>query len=114
MLRFVVLASALIGAGATLAAADKPVEIREYSVPWKDTRPRDPDYVSPTAVWFVGQAGHYLAQLNPQTGEFKKIDLEDKPGPHNLIVGDDGVVWYAGNLKGYIGRLDPKTRQIRR
>jgi len=66
-------------------AADKPIEIREFPVPWKDTRPRDPDFVSPDAVWFVGQTGHYLATLNPRTRQFTKIDLEDEPGPHNLI-----------------------------
>jgi virginiamycin B lyase len=103
-----------LGAVAALAAADKPIEIQEFPVPWKDTRPRDPDYAGPEAVWFVGQTGHYLAKLNPKTREFTRIDLEDEPGPHNLIVGDDGVIWYAGNLKGYIGRVDPKTQQIRR
>ncbi len=96
-----------------LAAADKPIKIHEYPVPWKDTRPRDPDFVSPTAVWFVGQAGHYIATLNPKTRQFTRIELPDGPGPHNLIVGRDGVVWYAGNLKAYIGRVDPKTRKIR-
>lgn len=104
----------VIATASALAAADKPIEIREWPVPWKDSRPRDPDFVNPTTVWFVGQTGHYLARLNPKTREFTKIDLEDKPGPHNLIVGNDGIVWYAGNLKGYIGRLDPKTRTIRR
>jgi virginiamycin B lyase len=112
MPKVVCLALALV-ATAAFAAADKPIEIREFPVPWKDTRPRDPDYVSPDAVWFVGQTGHYLATLNPRTRQFTKIDLPDEPGPHNLIVGDDGIVWYAGNLKGYIGRVDPKTRKIR-
>ena len=65
-------------------------------------------------IWFVGQTGHYVATLNPKTRQFTKIDLPDQAGPHNLIVGRDGVVWYAGNLKGYIGRVDPKTRAIRR
>lgn len=97
----------------TLPAVDKPIEIREWPVPWEESRPRDPDFVSPDAVWFVGQTGHYVATLNPKTRQFTKIDLLDEPGPHNLIVGRDGIVWYAGNLKGYIGRLDPRTRTIR-
>ena len=100
-------------AAAALADANEPVKIQEWPVPWKDSRPRDPDFVSPTAVWFVGQTGHYVATLNPKTGQFTRIDLTDEPGPHNLIVGREGIVWYAGNLKGYIGRLEPKTRSIR-
>ena len=96
-----------------LAEPEQPIKIHEYPVPWKDSRPRDPDFVSPTAVWFVGQTGHYVATLNPKTRQFTRIDLPGEPGPHNLIVDRDGVIWYAGNLKGYIGRVDHKTRKIR-
>jgi virginiamycin B lyase len=96
-----------------LAAAEKHrVQIKEWPVPWPDSRPRDPYFVSPDSVWFVGQTGNYLATLNPKTGDFKKIDLLDEPGPHNLIVAANGMVWYAGNLRGYIGRYDPHTRRI--
>jgi len=98
----------------TPSAARADVEIREWPVPWQDSRPRDPDFVNATTVWFVGQQGQYLAKLNPQTGEFDKVELEDDPGPHNLIVGRDGIVWYAGNRKGYIGRYDPRTDELRK
>ena len=37
-------------------------------------------------VWFVGQQGNYLAFLDPETGEFKRYDLDPGAGPHNLIV----------------------------
>lgn len=89
----------------------RPVDVKEWPVPWGG-RPRDPFAAGADEVWFVGQGGHYLARLTPSTGEFFKRDLADEPGPHNLIVGADGVVWYAGNLKGYIGRYDPKTDEI--
>jgi virginiamycin B lyase len=105
---------ALCAALAATPVAANAVEIREWPVPWEDTRPRDPDFVNPESVWFVGQSGHYLAQLNPDTGEFRKVALEDDPGPHNLIVGRNGTVWYAGNRKGYIGRYDPATDELRR
>ncbi|HSL83181.1 MAG TPA: lyase, partial [Thermoanaerobaculia bacterium] len=67
------------------AAADTPakVEIREWPVPWEETRPRDP-YVAPDgAVWFVGQRGDYLARLDPETGDFARHDLDPGAGPHN-------------------------------
>ena len=91
-----------------------PVEIREWSVPYEASRPRDPFAVSDREVWFVGQRGHYLARLETDSGTFTRHPLEDGAGPHNLIVGDDGIVWYAGNLKGYIGRFDPATERLER
>jgi len=93
-------------------ALDKPPVIKEWPVPWADTRPRDP-YVDPTTgrIYFCGQAGNYLAYLDPGTGEFKRFEFPngERVGPHNLIVDKKGVVWYAGNLAGHIGTLDPKT-----
>ena len=85
-----------------------PVAIQEWKVPYGG-RPRDPFAAGADEVWFVGQQGHYLARLTPSTGEFHERKLPGKPGPHNLIVGSDGIVWYAGNLEGYIGRYDPKA-----
>jgi virginiamycin B lyase len=89
-----------------------PVDIEEWTVPYQDSRPRDPFAVSPEAVWFVGQRTSYLARLNPKTGEFFRHELEDEAGPHNLIVSKNGNVWYAGNRKGYIGRYDPASGDI--
>jgi virginiamycin B lyase len=88
-----------------------PVAIQEWKVPYGG-RPRDPFAAGADEVWFVGQQGHYLARLTPSTGEFHERKLPGKPGPHNLIVGSDGIVWYAGNLEGYIGRYDPKSDEI--
>jgi virginiamycin B lyase len=50
--------------------------------------------------------------MDPETGDFRKYDLEDGVGPHNLVVAPDGTVWYAGNLAFHIGRLDPATGDI--
>lgn len=88
------------------------VEIREWPVPWPDTRPRDPYVDARGRVWFVGQQGDYVAYLDPTTGAFRRFDLEPGTGPHNLIVDAAGFVWFAGNLKGYIGKLDPETGRI--
>lgn len=92
----------------TRAAEMAPAEIEEWKVPWENSRPRDPFAESASRVWFVGQRGNYIANLNPNTGEFAKIDLPEKALPHNVIV-DQGVVWYAGNGDAHIGRIDPKT-----
>lgn len=116
------LTMALIGGFATAlwlapdAAADT-VDIREWKVPWEKSRPRDP-YVEPSGrVWFVGQRDHYVAHLDPASGEITRFDLDDGTGPHNVIVagnGADAKVWYAGNLKSHVGCLDPQTGNIRK
>ncbi len=111
----------LIGAGflATQQAMPQSAsdyDIREWTVPWPGTRPRDPFVQSGApsgdAIWFVGQGGDYLGRLTPSTGEMIRVEIEPGTGPHNLIVGDDGRVWFAGNLKSYIGIYDPATDAI--
>jgi len=102
---------AFVDAPATAADEINPVEINEWRVPY-DGRPRDPFATGGSDVWFVGQQNHYLARLDPATGTFTQTNLNDRSGPHNLIVGKNGIVWYTGNLSGYIGRFDPKTGAI--
>jgi virginiamycin B lyase len=93
---------------------DRPVEITEWTVPWEKTRPRDP-YVAPDGrVWFVGQAGNYIASLDPKSGEFKRFAIDSGTYPHNLIVDREGKIWYAGNRNAMIGKLDPVTGEITR
>ncbi|PQA85644.1 Vgb family protein [Hyphococcus luteus] len=91
--------------------AEETVDIREWKVPFENTRPRDPFAESANSVWFVGQAGGYIGHLDASSGVIVKYDLPEGEGPHNLIVGEDGIVWYAGNRTGVIGRFDPKTKE---
>jgi len=93
-------------------SAAEPVDIQEWQVPWPNTRPRDPDVAPDSSIWLVGQAGHYVAQFNPQTEQFKRLELPDGAGPHNLIVDQDNTIWYAGNLQAHIGRLNPGDGSI--
>lgn len=90
------------------------VDIKEWDVPYADSRPRDP-YVGPDGrVWFVGQKSDYVAYLDPETGEFQKYDLDRGTGPHTVIVGDDGTVWIAGNLRAYIGKMEAGSNTIQK
>ncbi len=91
------------------ALAQETVDIREWEVPYENSRPRDPFAKNANDVWFVGQRTGYLARLDSATGEFTKVELKEGSGPHNLIVGSDGIVWYAGNRTALIGRYDPAT-----
>ena len=90
------------------------VEIREWKVPYENSRPRDPYVDSQGRVWFCGQGGGYLAYLNPETGKFKKYDLEQGVHPHNLIVDKENNVWFAANTKPFIGKLDPQSGNVKK
>ncbi|WP_411817880.1 lyase [Hyphococcus sp. DH-69] len=98
--------------GAGFSAGAETVEIREWKVPYENTRPRDPFAETSDSVWFAGQRGGYLGHLDVETGTIVRVDLREGSGPHNLIVGSDGVVWYAGNRHGLIGRYDPSTKEF--
>jgi virginiamycin B lyase len=108
------LAVVLAAPGPAAAQQLQQIQIDEWQVPWEESRPRDP-FVGPDGkVWFVGQRTSYAAYLDPETGDFKKYDLDDGTGPHNLIVDHDGIVWYAGNRVNHIGRLDPASGEIKK
>ncbi len=110
-----VLAGTLSPSGEEGAPAVAPaVEIREWTVPWARTRPRDPFVDGQGRVWFVGQAGNYIAYLDPAADRFERFEIDSGTHPHNLIVGRDGAVWYAGNRNGTIGKLDPETGAVTR
>lgn len=111
---------ALAGHAFAVAAQDRSVSgegtgivsIEEWTVPYAESRPRDP-FVGPDGrVWFVGQAAHYAAVLDIETGQFTRYDMDDGTGPHNLIVDGEGMVYYAGNRANHIGIIDPTTGEI--
>jgi virginiamycin B lyase len=94
-------------------AAAQTVDIKEWPVEWEG-RPRDPYVDGQNRVWFVGQAGNYIAHFEPSTEQFKRYVIPEGTHPHNLIVDTDGAVWFAGNRAAYIGRLDPKSGDVKR
>lgn len=101
------------GAPAPVARVDS-VPIKEWTVPWERSRPRDPAVAPDGKIWFVGQVGNYIARLDPISGEFKRFTIDSGTNPHNLIVDRKGQVWYAGNRNGMIGRLDPANGAVTR
>jgi virginiamycin B lyase len=106
---FVALAAASL-AGDALAQSN--VDINTQAVPFGG-RPRDPYVDAQDRVWFVGQAGNYIAYFDTKTNEFKKYEIENGTNPHNLIIDKQGFVWYSGNRNGRIGRLDPKSGEAK-
>jgi len=102
-------------AGGLAAQGTEPaIPIREWTVPWEKSRPRDPAVAPDGRIWFVGQAGNYVARLDPISGKFDRFEIDDGTHPHNVIVDVAGNSWYAGNRNGRIGRIDGKTGAITR
>lgn len=97
-----------------LAETNTPVTIEEWTVPWENSRPRDPDVAPNGTIWFVGQKGDYVGHFDPATEEFRQFDLPPGTGPHNVIVDRDASLWIAGNRQGYIGKLNPNTGAMTR
>jgi virginiamycin B lyase len=97
-----------------LSAVNSPVQIQEWTVPWKDSRPRDPDVAPNGTIWLVGQGGDYVGHFDPKTQEFTKFELPPGTGPHNVIVDKDAFLWIAGNRQGYIGKMNPNTGEVTR
>jgi len=90
------------------------LEITEWPVPWKDSRPRDPDVAPNGVIWLVGQGGDYAARFDPASKEFTRKVLPPGTGPHNLIIDRDGTLWIAGNRQAFVGRMNPYTGELTR
>jgi virginiamycin B lyase len=108
------LAPTLLTAQATRAATAPAARFdpKEWAVPFgADTRPRDPYADAQGRVWFVGQAGNYVAYRDSKSGEFRRYEIEPGTNPHNLVV-EKGMVWFTGNRNGRIVRLDPATGKL--
>lgn len=98
-----------------LGAQDAPpVPVKEWTVPWTGSRPRDPAVAPDGKIFFVGQVGNYIARLDPGNGHFKQFAIDSGTHPHNVIVDRKGNAWYSGNRNGMIGRLDPVSGALTR
>jgi virginiamycin B lyase len=106
------LAAAIIAPDSMMAQPAAGPQLREWPVEWGG-RTRDPHVAPDGRVWFVGQAGNYLAAFDPATESFRRYEIEEGTYPHTVIVDGDGFAWYAGNRNGRIGRVDPRTGDVR-
>lgn len=105
-------AAAPVAVPAAAIAQDNFLEPKEFTVPWERSRPRDPVQDKSGRVWFVGQTGNYVAYLDPQSGEFKRYQVDDGTNPHNINLDERGGVWFTGNRNGRLVGLDPATGEL--
>ena len=98
-------AAAVLTISSPPAAAQQPnFDLKEWDVEWGGGT-RDPAVAPDGKVWFVGQAGNYVAVFDPKTAQFKRYEIEPGTNPHTVIVDSKGIAWYAGNRNNRIGRL---------
>jgi virginiamycin B lyase len=90
------------------------VELKEWLVPWEDSRPRDPDVAPNGVIWLVGQGGDYAARFDPANEMFRRQELPVGTGPHNIIIDWDGTLWIAGNRQAFIGKMNSTNGNLER
>lgn len=115
MSRTLLILLSTIGLAACAAVADTAPSpeptLKEWDVAWGG-RTRDPSVAPDGKVWFVGQAGNYVAWFDPGTGAFRRFEIEDDTNPHTVVVDAQGFAWYAGNRNARIGRIDPESGAV--
>lgn len=113
-LSLVLMTAVLLPTGAEAQeGAGGPIQIREWPVEWGG-RTRDPSVDPQGRVWFVGQAGNYVARFDPATEQFVRFEIDSGTNPHTVVIDRAGNAWYAGNRNARIGRIDARTNEIRR
>jgi virginiamycin B lyase len=115
MLRWAVLAVAVLSATAASAAPlkESQLRVREFTVP-AGTHPHDVAPALDGGVWYTAQHTGELGWLNPRTGRSRMIALGAGSAPHGVIVGPDGAPWITDGGLNAIVRVDPRTRRVRR
>lgn len=93
---------------------ERSILIEEWTVPWAETRPRDPYTGDGQTVWFVGQRDDYLGRFDVAQARFERIEMPEGAGPHNVVVAADGAPWYAGNRDAHISRYDVDSGEFER
>jgi virginiamycin B lyase len=98
---------------AVLIQGPAKVDIKEWMLPTRGSRPHDPLATPDGMIWWTGMFANKLGRLNPKTGEMKEYPLTTpRSGPHGLTNDKDGNIWFTANSSTYVGKLDPKSGKI--
>jgi virginiamycin B lyase len=93
----------------TLVPGTATITLREWLVPTRGQRARDPVQAPDGSIWWAGQWGNLVGRINPATGDMREYQLPAGAKPHSVTPDQDGNIWYTGNGNGTIGKLDPRT-----
>jgi virginiamycin B lyase len=96
----------------TLVPGEASITLREWTVPTRGQRARDPVQAPDGSIWWAGQWANLVGRINPETGDMREYPLPPGAKPHSVTPDQDGNIWYTGNGNGTIGKLDPRTGTI--
>jgi virginiamycin B lyase len=96
----------------TLVSGPVQITLKEWVMPQLGQRSRDPIQAEDGSIWYAGQFGNLMGNINPATGAIKEYELPANAKPHTVELDAKGNVWYTGNSNGSLGYLDPKTGKI--
>lgn len=90
------------------------VVLKEWRVPWDNTRPRDPGTGPHNlivgdngTIWYAGNQARHIGKLDPDTGTIHKIMMPDSKArdPHTLTFDDAGNIWFTVQGGNFVGKL---------
>lgn len=91
------------------------MEIYEYQLPNRASRPRRIARTSDDAIWYTDYSRGYLGRLDPTTGKVTEFASPGGPssGPYGIAVIRDQI-WYSesGVKPNTIVRFDPKMQKF--
>ncbi len=96
----------------TPVPGDMEITFTSWQTPTLGQRSRDPVEAADGTIWWVGQFGNILGQLDPRTGEMKEYVLPAGALPHSVELDRNGMPWYTGNGNGTVGMLNPETGEF--
>ncbi|WP_228768411.1 cytochrome C [Shewanella sp. TC10] len=88
------------------------ISFQEWVVPTLGQRSRDPVAAADGSIWWAGQWGNLIGQINPVTNEMREYPLPPGSMPHSVTIDAKDHVWYTGNKNATIGKLNPQTGKI--
>lgn len=94
-----------------LIPGDVQIAIKEWQVPTLGQRSRDPIQLANGMIYWTGQYGSLIGELDPRTGKMREFKLAADVRPHSIAADANGQIWYLGNGNGTVGRIDPVTGQ---
>jgi virginiamycin B lyase len=96
----------------TLVSGPVQISLKEWVMPQLGQRSRDPVQAEDGSIWYAGQFGNLMGNIDPATGAIKEYELPANSKPHTVEIDAKGNIWYTGNANGTLGYLDPKTGKI--
>lgn len=96
----------------TIIKGEVNISFQEWVVPTLGQRSRDPVAAADGSIWWAGQWGNLIGQINPVTNEMREYPLPPGSMPHSVTIDVNDNVWYTGNKNATIGKLNPQTGKI--